>query len=136
MKNNPCSITAPSFLFCFVFLFQSNEIKTFYVCNNSRLSFPKLKKKKKKIKKLYKRRYTPICVTVEDEFQVALVCCVTFNSSSTYAGRNVNGSVTSRDFVRKSKVSVSEIRGTKTKERRDRMVVKSTLRNDQLAYRQ
>lgn len=37
-------------LFCFVFLFQSNEIKTLYVCNNSRLSFPKKVKKKKKKK--------------------------------------------------------------------------------------
>lgn len=70
---------------------------------------------------------SPICITVE---------VVTFNLSSTTAGRNVNGSATSRDFVRTSKISVSEIRGMKTKERRDRRVVKSTLRNDQLAYRQ
>lgn len=116
-------------LFCFVFLFQSNEIKTLYVCNNSRLSFPKKvkKKKKKKIEELYKCRYTPICIAVE---------VVTFNSSSASAGRNVNGSASSRGFVRTSKISVSEIRGTKTKERRDRRVFKSTLRNDQLAYRQ
>lgn len=89
-------------------------------------SLKRLKKKKKKIEELYKCRYTPICIAVE----------VTFNSSSASAGRNVNGSASSRGFVRTSKISVSEIRGTKTKERRDRRVFKSTLRNDQLAYRQ